>query len=85
MSKTVTVQARMEPELKNRAKQVISALGLTEAAAISLFYAQIVHQDGIPFEVKIPNAQTRAALAEDMSNAPTFDMVEDMLDDCLND
>ena len=82
MSKTVTVQARMEPELKNRAKEVLSALGLTESAAISLFYAQIINQQRIPFELKMPNAETRAALAEDMTNAPTFDTVEKLFEDC---
>lgn len=85
MSKTVTVQARMEPELKNRAKEILSALGLTESAAISLFYAQIINQQRIPFELKMPNAETRAALAEDMSDAPSFAKVEDLLDDCLDE
>lgn len=85
MSKTVTVQARMEPELKTRAKEVLATLGLTESAAISLFYAQIINQNGIPFELKVPNAETRAALAEDLSDAPRFDTVEELFEDCLND
>ena len=84
MSKTVTVQARMEPELKTRAKEVLATLGLTESAAISLFYAQIINQNGIPFELKVPNAETRAALAEDLSDAPRFDTVEELFEDCLN-
>ena len=82
MSKTVTVQARMEPELKTRAKEVLTALGLSESAAISLFYAQIIHQQRIPFELKVPNAETRAALAEDISDAPRFDTVRELFDEC---
>ena len=82
MTKTVTVQARMEPELKNRAKEVLNAIGLTESAAISLFYAQIINQKGIPFELKMPNAETRASLDADMSDAPRFDTVEELFEEC---
>lgn len=82
MTKTVTVQARIEPELKNRVKKVLTALGLTESAAISLFYTQIINQNGIPFELKVPNAETRAALAENMSDAPAFGTVEELFEDC---
>ena len=85
MTKTVTVQARMEPELKSRAREVLNAIGLTESAAISLFYAQIINQKGIPFELKMPNAETRASLEEDMSKAPRFDSVEALISDCLED
>jgi DNA-damage-inducible protein J len=59
MSKTATIRARIEPELKNKAEHVFSALGLTTTQAITLFYKQVDLQNGLPFEVTIPNITTQ--------------------------
>ena len=34
------------------------------------------------YDMKVPNAETRAALDEDMTNAPTFDTVKEVFEDC---
>jgi DNA-damage-inducible protein J len=59
MSKTSTIRARIQPELKIRAEDVFNKLGLTTTQAITLFYKQVELRDGLPFEVAIPNAITR--------------------------
>lgn len=64
MSKSATVQARMEPELKEKADAILSALGINASTAITLFYSQIVRHGGIPLELKAPNAETVAAIRE---------------------
>jgi DNA-damage-inducible protein J len=64
MSKSVTVQARMEPELKQQADIVLAALGINATTAITLFYTQMVRHRGIPLELKIPNEQVVDALHE---------------------
>ena len=58
MSKTATIRARVEPELKNKAEHVFSKLGLTTTQAITLFYKQVELRNGLPFEVAIPNVTT---------------------------
>ena len=58
MSKTATIRARIEPELKNKAEHVFSKLGLTTTQAITLFYKQVELRNGLPFEVAIPNVTT---------------------------
>jgi addiction module antitoxin, RelB/DinJ family len=58
MSKTGTIRARVEPELKNKAEHVFSKLGLTTTQAITLFYKQVELRNGLPFEVTIPNVTT---------------------------
>jgi DNA-damage-inducible protein J len=70
MSKSVTVQARMEPELKAKADVILASLGINASTAISLFYAQIVRHRGIPLELKAPNEETVAAINE--LKDPTF-------------
>jgi DNA-damage-inducible protein J len=64
MSKSVTVQARMEPELKEKADVILASLGINATTAITLFYSQIVRHRGIPLELKVPNEETLAAMRE---------------------
>lgn len=62
MSKTSMIRARTEPELKNKVEKIFKTLGLTSTEAINLFYQQVRLQDGLPFEVKIPNSKTLKAI-----------------------
>ncbi len=58
MSKSANLYARIEPDLKEQAETILSALGITASNAITMFYRQIVLQKGLPFEVKLPAAQS---------------------------
>ena len=62
--KTTDVRSRIEPEIKDRATAVLASCGLNLSDAIRLFLRQVVAQKGLPFEVKAPNATTRAAMQE---------------------
>lgn len=62
VAKTATVRARVEPELKEQAEEVLEELGLSPTVAITMLYEQIVRRHGIPFEVALPNAATRRAM-----------------------
>ena len=64
MKKTAMIRARLEPQLKSEAEIVLAEIGLSPAEAIRLFYKQVSLQKGLPFEVRIPNAGTRAAIRE---------------------
>ena len=64
MPKTETVRARMEPELKREAETVLKEIGLSTTEAIRLFYRQLALRKGLPFDVKIPNAETREAMRQ---------------------
>ena len=54
MARTSNVFARVEPEIKEQAEQVLDQLGIPMSNAVSMFLRQIVLQRGIPFEVKLP-------------------------------
>ena len=56
MAKTANLYARIEPELKEQAESILSALGIPASNAISIFYKQIVLQRGLPFDVKLPRS-----------------------------
>ncbi len=62
MSKTEQIRIRIEPEIKQEAGQILAALGLSLSDAVSLYMRQIITQRGLPFDVRLPNAETRAAM-----------------------
>ena len=59
MSKTATVRARLEPELKERVETIFHQLGLNATQAITMFYKQVELREGLPFDIAIPNAATK--------------------------
>ena len=79
MAKSSNLYVRIEPELKERAEAILSALGVPVSTAITMYYKQIVLQRGIPFKAKLPepplnvncktNAQLDAALSFFCSSA----------------
>ena len=54
MAKTANLYARIEPDVKEQAEGILSALGIPASNAINMFYKQIILQRGLPFEVKMP-------------------------------
>ena len=57
MAKTANLYARIEPDVKEQAENILDALGIPASNAINMFYKQIILQRGLPFEVKIPGAR----------------------------
>ena len=53
-TKTANLYARIEPDLKEQAENILNSLGIPTSNAITMFYRQIVLQRGLPFEVKLP-------------------------------
>lgn len=57
MSKSASVYARIEPEVKEQAEQILTTLGIPASNAITIFYKQIILHNGLPFDVTIPRSQ----------------------------
>ena len=64
MAKSGMIRARVEQELKRQAEELFSELGLSATEAITLFYKQVTVHRGLPFDVRMPNAQTLEALGQ---------------------
>lgn len=62
MAKEATARARMDADLKEEAESILAECGLNATQGINLFYRQIVLHHGLPFDVKIPNAESRKAM-----------------------
>ena len=80
MAKTETIRARIEPELKRQAEALFAQLGLSTTEAIRLFYKQATLQRGLPFAVRLPNADTREALrqAQEHEDLIEYEGLEDL-------
>lgn len=52
--KAADIYARIEPDVKERAENILSALGIPASNAINMFYKQIILHRGIPFDVSLP-------------------------------
>lgn len=61
---TVDVRARVEPELKREAAEVLKASGVDISTAIRLFLRSVVEHGGMPFALPRPNAETLAAIRD---------------------
>lgn len=86
MTRATTVQARIEPALKEMGDAILKKIGITASQAINALYAQIVMRKGLPFELKIPNRATQAAMDElehgGGKSFPTFQaMINDLEDE----
>jgi DNA-damage-inducible protein J len=64
MSNTTMLHVRIDEHIKVQAVSAFAAMGLTVSDAVRVFLTRVVADQGMPFELKVPNADTRAAMLE---------------------
>lgn len=60
MANTSVVYARIDTDLKEGAESILSRLGISPSSAIQMFYSQILLNNGVPFELKLPDPRITA-------------------------
>ena len=78
--KNAIINARIESELKIDVETILKNLGLSATQAINIFYQQIKYHNGIPFEIKIPNAETQKVIEESRKGINVEDFSFDELE-----
>lgn len=82
MAATDVVRARIDHDTKQRAADALANMGLSISDAIRLLMLRIADEQRLPFEVKVPNAATRAAMAElEAGKGKTYASAAEMLKD----
>jgi DNA-damage-inducible protein J len=78
-----TLTIRTNKALKQEVGKILGQLGLTHSTAVNIFYSQVLAQRGIPFDVKIPNKETREALenSRKRKNLTTYKTSEELFED----
>jgi DNA-damage-inducible protein J len=64
MATTAMVHVRIDEELKAQATETLAAMGLSVSDAVRVFLMRVVADKQLPFALKVPNAETRAAMTE---------------------
>lgn len=54
-TKTANVLARVEPDVKQQAEEIMSQLGIPVSVVINMLYKQIIIKKGIPFSLSLPS------------------------------
>lgn len=78
------MQIRLDDQLKAEAESVLSQIGLSPTEYIRMSLRQLVMRKGIPFEARIFNEETIAALNEDVSGNKRYSGPE-AFDDIMKD
>ena len=58
------VRARISPRVKKQATAVLDAMGLSVSDAIRMMLVRVAAEKALPFDVKMPNSESRAAIDE---------------------
>ena len=53
--KSANVIARVEPDIKEKAEEIMARLGIPASTAINMFYRQIILWNGLPFRPTVPS------------------------------
>ena len=55
---------RVDDDIKDQATTALTAMGLSVSDAVRLFLRRVVVDQAFPLELKVPNAETQAAMEE---------------------
>ena len=85
---TTDVRCRIDKKTKHDASEVIESMGLSVSDAIRIFLKRVATEGTIPFDLRIPNAKTIAAMKEldlpkSKSNLKKYKSLEAMHKDIL--
>ncbi len=61
---TSMIHIRVDDDIKAQATQALTAMGMSVSDAVRLFLRRVVIDQSFPLELKVPNAETRAAMDE---------------------
>lgn len=63
-TQTSMLHVRVDDEIKSQAIETLAAMGMSLSDAVRLFLRRVVVDQAFPLELKVPNAETRAAMEE---------------------
>jgi DNA-damage-inducible protein J len=71
MRATTMIHVRLDEQVKEEAAAALEAMGLSVSDAVRALLVRVAADKALPFALRVPNATTRAAMAEadEMSRA----------------
>lgn len=82
MNTSNIVRARIDSATKASASAALAAMGLSVSDAIRMLLRRVAEEQRLPFDVAVPNAESRAAIAElEGGKGKRFKSAEALFDD----
>ncbi len=82
MAATEMVHVRVEKRIKAQAAKALAAMGLSVSDAVRVLLTRVAAERRLPFEVRMPNSTTAAAMQEARKGGlPSFSSVPDLMND----
>lgn len=78
--------AEIRLHIQEQARETLASMGLSVSGVVRVFLTRVAADKQLPFELKAPNATTRAAMkeAEEITRAHRARFATDLLDDLEN-
>jgi len=82
MATTTMVHVRLDERVKAKAEKALAAMGLSVSDAVRVLLTRVAAEKALPFQVRVPNATTRAAIREARGGKlRSFGSVDDLMVD----
>jgi DNA-damage-inducible protein J len=79
-TETAMIHVRVDSDLKARASRTLGKMGLSMSDAVRLLLTRIEADQALPFEVRVPNAETIASMnAGERGEVTRASSVEEMM------
>jgi DNA-damage-inducible protein J len=74
------VHVRVDEQVKAQATEALAAMGLSVSDAVRILLTRVAAEKELPFALKVPNAETRAAMEEARTiSRARFDNADDLI------
>ena len=80
MTKSATINVRVNPDDKRNAEIILDKLGISMATAISMYLKQIHATNGIPFSLVVPEAP-KELIIDNMTDVQLHERIQRGIDD----
>ena len=78
--KMAVINIRVNDEVKKEAEIIFKSLGLNMSVAMNLFLKKCINENGIPFDLKLPNKETNKILNGDIERK-SYKNVDELFED----
>ena len=79
-----TITIRVDEKVKKEAEELFHEMGLNMSTAMNIFLKRCILEEGIPFELKVPNKKTLKALNDVNKGkglSKEFDSIKELMED----
>lgn len=83
---TTMIHVRIDEDVKEQAAEALAAMGLSVSDAVRVLLTRVAAEKALPFALKVPNAETLAAIREvEAGNVLRFSSTRELFNELEKD